>query len=273
MKLLTKDTLKFLILIFAITSSMGLINHAKAETLDSVSHIHHVKVVENKILVLTHVGLFELVSKNEMKLIGKDKIDVMGFTTLGKTWVASGHPSQGSKMPNPIGLVQSIDGGSNWNAVSLVGEVDFHFLEGAGSDLYGADSQSGNLMYSKDSGKTWSSLGTNSFTDIAVSPVASGVAIAIRNSELLLTKNAFKSNTAMKNILKFTQIEWRKSGLYALSGTSLYKSSDSGRTWAKLNTFKVAPEILSASDQLMMVTVGSDLYTSSNAGKKFKIIS
>ena len=172
-----------------------------------------------------------------------------------------------------IGVLKSIDGGLTWKDVSLVGEVDFHFLEGAGSDLYGADSQSGNLMYSKDSGKTWSSLGTNSFTDIAVSPVASGVAIAIRNSELLLTKNAFKSNTAMKNILKFTQIEWRKSGLYALSGTSLYKSSDSGRTWAKLNTFKVAPEILSASDQLMMVTVGSDLYTSSNAGKKFKIIS
>jgi hypothetical protein len=246
---------------------------AYAQTLDSVSHIHHVKAVENKILVLTHEGLYELVGKNKMNLVGKDKFDVMGFTTLGKALVASGHPSQGSKKPNPIGLVKSLDGGLTWKDVSLVGKVDFHFLEGAGTDLYGADSQSGNLMYSANSGKTWSSLGTNTFTDIAVSPVASGVAIAIKNSELLLTKNAFKSTTKVKTTLKFTQIEWRNSGLYALSGTSLYNSSDSGKTWAKLNSFKAAPEILSASDQLMMVTVGSDIYRSSDAGKNFRVIS
>lgn len=246
---------------------------AYAQTFDSVSHIHHVKAVENKILVLTHEGLYELVGKNKMNLVGKDKFDVMGFTTLGKALVASGHPSQGSKKPNPIGLVESLDGGLTWKDVSLVGKVDFHFLEGAGTDLYGADSQSGNLLYSANSGKTWSSLGTNTFTDIAVSQVASGVAIAIKNSELLLTKNAFKSTTKIKTTLKFTQIEWRNSGLYALSRTSLYNSSDSGKTWAKLNSFKAVPEILSASDQLMMVTVGSDIYRSSDAGKKFRVIS
>ncbi len=81
-------------------------SQAIAETLSSVSHIHHVKVVKSKVLVLTHEGLFELVGKNDVKLVGKDKFDVMGFTTLGKALVASGHPSQGSKMPNPIGLVK-----------------------------------------------------------------------------------------------------------------------------------------------------------------------
>ena len=246
---------------------------AYAETLTSVSHIHQVKVVEKKMFVLTHEGLFELVNKNEMKLVGKDKIDVMGFTTLGKALFASGHPSEGSKMPNPIGLIKSVDGGLSWKAVSLVGKVDFHFLEGAGSDLYGADSQTGNLIYSADAGKTWKSLGTNSFTDIAVSPEMPAMAIAINNSELLLTENAFKSTTKIKNTLKFTQIEWRNSGLYALSGSSLYKSANSGKTWIKLSTFKGVPGILSASDQLILVTVGSDIYTSSNAGKKFTIVS
>ena len=82
---------------------MMLGNRATAVTLDSVPHIHHVKVIENKILVLTHEGLYELVGKNDMKLIGKDRIDVMGFTSLGKLLFASGHPAKGSKMPNPIG--------------------------------------------------------------------------------------------------------------------------------------------------------------------------
>ena len=205
---------KRLALLFAIITLPGITNNASASTLDSVSHIHHVKVVENKVLVLTHEGLFE-----------------------------------------------------------LVGKVDFHFLEGAGSDLYGADSQSGNLIYSADSGKTWSTLGANTFTDIAVSPDMPAMAVAINNSELLLTENAFKSTTKIKNALKFTQIEWRNSGLYALSGSSLYKSTNSGKIWTKLSTFKGVPGILSASDQLMLVTVGSDIYTSSNAGKKFKIFS
>lgn len=273
MKLLTKDTLKFLILIFAITSSMGLINHAKAETLDSVSHIHHVKVVGSKILVLTHEGLYELIGKNDMKLVGKERIDVMGFTSLGNVLIASGHPAVGSKMPNPIGVMKSLNGGLTWKSVSLSGKVDFHFLEGAGSDLYGADSQTGNLMYSADSGVTWKTLGANTFTDIAVSPEMSGMAVAIKGSELLLTENAFKSTTKLKNALPITQIEWRKSGLYGLSGSSLYKSTNSGKTWTKQSTFKGTPGILSTSDQLVLVTVGSDIYTSKNEGKSFKKLS
>ena len=258
---------------FAIVALMTVNNGAIAQTLDSVSHIHHVKVVGNKVLVMTHEGLYELVGKNNMKLVGQDKIDVMGFTTSGKDIFASGHPAQGSKALNPIGLVKSTDGGLSWKSVSLVGKVDFHFLEGAGTDLYGADSQSGNLMYSADSGKSWSSLGANSFTDIAVSPDMSGIAVAIKGSKLLLTRNALKSTKELKSTLKFTQVEWRDSGLYALSGTSLYMSSDLGNSWNKLNIFKGATGILSASDQLILVTVGSDIYTSKNMGKIFRKIS
>ena len=258
------------VLVFAVVVMLGFSNNAKAETLNSVSHIHHVKVIENKVLVLTHEGLFELVGENDMKLVGKDRIDVMGFTSLGKVLVASGHPAIGSKMPNPIGLVKSLDGGLTWKAISLVGKVDFHFLEGAGSDLYGADSQTGKFMYSADSGQTWRTLGTNTFTDIAVSPEIPAMAIAIKNSELLLTRNAFESTTKIKNSLKITQIEWRKSGLYALSGKTLYKSTNSGKTWTKLNTFQGVLGILSASDQLMLVTVGPDIYTSTNSGESFK---
>ena len=249
---------------FAIVALMTVNNGAIAQTLDSVSHIHHVKVVGNKVLVMTHEGLYELVGKNKMKLVGQDKIDVMGFTSSGKNIFASGHPAQGSKALNPIGLVKSTDGGLSWKSVSLVGKVDFHFLEGAGTDLYGADSQSGNLMYSADSGKSWSSLGANSF---------SGIAVAIKGSKLLLTRNALKSTKELKSTLKFTQVEWRDSGLYALSGTSLYMSSDLGNSWNKLNIFKGATGILSASDQLILVTVGSDIYTSKNMGKFFRKIS
>ena len=265
--------LKVSFFVFAIVALMMVGNRATAVTLDSVPHIHHVKVVENKLFVLTHEGLYELVGKNNMKLVGKEKIDVMGFVSLGNVLVASGHPAVGSKMPNPIGVIKSLDGGLTWKSVSLSGKVDFHFLEGLGSDLYGADSQTGKLMHSADSGVTWKTLGANTFIDIAVSPKKSGVAIAIKDSGLVLTQNAFKSTTKIKGTLTMTQIEWRKSGLYGLSGSSLYKSTNSGKTWAKQSTFKGAPGLLSASDELMLVTVGSDIYTSKNDGKSFRKIS
>ena len=57
----------------AMVALMALSNSASAETLDSVSHIHHVKAVEKRVLVLTHEGLYELVTKNDMKLVGKEK--------------------------------------------------------------------------------------------------------------------------------------------------------------------------------------------------------
>lgn len=268
-----RSTFTVIFFVVATVALTGFAHQASAATLDSVSHIHHVKVVGSKVLVLTHEGLYELAGKNNMKLVGKEKIDVMGFASLGNVLIASGHPAVGSKMPNPIGVMKSLDGGLTWKPISLVGKVDFHFLEGAGGDLYGADSQTGKLMYSADSGKTWRDIGANTFADIAVSPKISGMAIAIKDSELLLTEQAFKSTTKIKSTLKFTQIEWLKSDLYGLSGSSLYKSTNSGKTWKKLSTFKGVPGILSASDQLMLVTVGSDIYTSNNEGKSFKKIS
>lgn len=90
MKILSKVASKLLLFGFVITSSMASISHAKAETLDSVSHIHHVKVVGSKVLVLTHEGLYELVGKNDMKLVGKEKIDVMGFVSSEMSWLQAG---------------------------------------------------------------------------------------------------------------------------------------------------------------------------------------
>ncbi len=255
------------------TIAIALNSSANAATFDSVSHIHHIKLMGNKVLVLTHEGLYELISEKNMKLIGEEKIDVMGLASLGKVLVASGHPAVGSKMPDPIGLIKSTDGGLKWESVSLLGKVDFHFLEGAGTDLYGADSQSGNLLYSANSGRSWRSLGVNTYTDIAISPTKSGTAVAIKDSKLLITDNAFKSSVVIKSNLNFDQIEWRKSGLYALSGSSIYKSINSGESWKKLNEFKTQPGILSSSEQLLLVTVGSAINISKDSGRKFTKIS
>lgn len=269
----TRISFRTRVLVIAISLSLGSIQTASPATNDAVSHIHHLKVVGKRVLVATHEGLYELVAKNKMKLIGKDKIDVMGLASLGNALYASGHPAPDSKMPNPIGLIKSIDGGASWAAVSLVGKVDFHSLEGARTELYGVDSQSGKLMYSNDSGKVWKSLGINSFEDIAVSPNNSGVAVAIKGKDLILTKNAFDKSSKVRTSFAPTQVEWSKSGLFALSASTLFKSTNEGKSWSKLSTFKGSAELLSASDEMIIVTVGREIYTSQGSGILFKKLS
>jgi photosystem II stability/assembly factor-like uncharacterized protein len=268
MKKITKLVSGFALSIAVVMGSS--IGSAKAESFNSVSHFHQIKVLQEKILLGTHEGLYELTGSNSMKKMGTEEFDVMGLAVLGGKIFAGGHPMPGSKLPAPVGLVSSNDLGKSWKLISLGGKVDFHLLEGANSELYGADSQSGNLMYSTDSGKKWKSIDTNVFSDIAVSPEMKGMAIALKDSNLMLTYNSFNTMVTIKSSLKFTQIEWTKAALYGVSGSSLYKSTNVGKTWSKLTTFKGEPGILGASENLLVVTVGSDFYKSLNAGKNFK---
>jgi photosystem II stability/assembly factor-like uncharacterized protein len=77
-----------------------------------------------------------------------------GFTAAADQGVfyASGHPGPGSDLPNPIGLIRSVDGGETWEQLSRQGESDFHALTTTKSGIVAYD---GTLRTSPD-GKTWS---------------------------------------------------------------------------------------------------------------------
>lgn len=57
MRKLTVKSVRIRVFTLAIVALWGLGDVANAATFDSVSHIHHVKIVESKVLVLTHEGL------------------------------------------------------------------------------------------------------------------------------------------------------------------------------------------------------------------------
>lgn len=243
---------------------------AHAESFTSVSHIHQLKVYKDKVLLGTHEGLFEFTGMNSMKRVSSENFDVMGLAVVDGKIIASGHPNSGSKLPAPIGLIQSSNFGKKWTLVSLGGKVDFHFLEGFGKEIYGADSQSGNLMYSNNSGKSWVSLGRNVFSDLAVSPTSDGSVIALQGEALVYSKDLFKSVVKVVIPKGVSQIEWTESGILALSGSALYRSLNYGKTWTLLSKLPGEGGILSANEKLSLVTIGSTIYLSTNQGKTFK---
>ncbi|MTA39234.1 MAG: exo-alpha-sialidase, partial [Actinobacteria bacterium] len=127
------------------------------QSIGTISHIHSVRAFGDQVILGTHEGLFRYVDQKTVQLIGPEIFDIMGLAVFGKKLYASGHPGPGSKLPEPVGLLLSTDSGKSWKKLGLQGEVDFHLLESAGADMYGVDSGSGNLLYSNNAGKKWTS--------------------------------------------------------------------------------------------------------------------
>ncbi len=241
-----------------------------AQSFDSVTHIHSIKVLGKKILIGTHEGLFVYQGPNNMKPIGKKRFDIMGLTIAGRTMYASGHPGKGSKLPNPVGLLRSDDEGINWKKVSLQGEVDFHFLEARGSEIYGVDAQTNMILYSSNSGEGWRNLGPNRFSDIAISGQKLGDGFAIRDKKLLKSSKTFTDLSPVKTVFPVSEIELVGRALYAASGKSIFKSSIQGKAWKKIYTFELEVSGLSSSNELLVAIVGNQILASEDGGKSFK---
>jgi hypothetical protein len=122
------------------------------------SHVHGLTVSGDtgQVLLATHDGLFDVTKEPATKIGGTN--DLMGFTAGPEgTFYASGHPGQGSDLPNPLGLIRSGDGGKTWDQLSRQGESDFHALTTTKSDIVAFD---GTLLTSPD-GKTWTTVATD----------------------------------------------------------------------------------------------------------------
>ncbi len=93
-----------------------------------IGHVHAVAVdpADDALLLATHAGLFR---------------------------VADGQPAC-VDLPQPMGLIESTDGGSTWSPVSRQGRSDFHALTASSAGVLGYD---GSLLRSSD-GRAWEQL-------------------------------------------------------------------------------------------------------------------
>lgn len=243
---------------------------ASGESIGSLSHIHSVRAFGNQIILGTHEGLFEYLDEKTVKRISPERFDVMGLAVSEKGFFASGHPGNGSKLPEPVGLLLTTDQGATWKKVSLTGKVDFHTLETVGDEIYGADSGSGELMYSNNAGKSWSKRGKNPFQDIAPNLKRKGSVLAIKDGQLFTSADSLKSFKKIEAPISIDAIDWLGSNLLAISGKNLYRSNDSGVTWKKLTTMSAQLGSLTQSSQLIAVVMNGAIYSSTNGGKSFK---
>jgi hypothetical protein len=141
-------------------------------------HVHGLGInpADGSLFIATHTGLFRVARDSRRAVRVGDRFqDTMGFSVVGPDrFLGSGHPDARDQLPPLLGLVESMDAGTTWQSISLLGEADFHVLRSAGARVYGYDASHDRLLASADEGRGWRELDKpGRIVDLAPDPIDS----------------------------------------------------------------------------------------------------
>ncbi|AUZ33111.1 hypothetical protein C3B78_00475 [Arthrobacter sp. PGP41] len=197
------------------------------------SHVHGLSVNRktNQVLLATHEGLFD-VTKPPGTKIGATN-DLMGFTAAAGQGVfyASGHPGPGSDLPNPMGLIRSVDGGKTWEQLSRQGESDFHALAATTSGIVAYD---GTLQTSPD-GKTWTPARAGFVPAVLAGAPTGDTVLATTREGLQRSTDGGKTweLNATAPVVQFVAFASATEVVGVEPGGTVHYSADAGRTWTR----------------------------------------
>ncbi|GAB3209324.1 hypothetical protein GCM10027294_23260 [Marinactinospora endophytica] len=242
------------------------------------THVHGVGVDpgSGEILVATHAGLYVLPAPGRDGEAGPVEpahvgpvIDLMGFAALGPgRFVASGHPGPGTDMPDPVGLIETRDGGATWRALSLAGESDFHALDAAGERVIGFD---GGLRASED-GRRWDDL------DSTVHPLALTMSddgrtvVATTQSGVMRSTDGGASFTPVADaplLLLVDQVAGTETVYGVTPEGKVHRSDDGGASWTPTGAISGEPAALHADADQLVVVADHHVSRSTDGGGSF----
>ncbi|HEY9355516.1 MAG TPA: sialidase family protein [Arthrobacter sp.] len=196
------------------------------------SHVHGLSVNRetDQVLLATHEGLFD-VTKSPASQIGATN-DLMGFTAAADQGVfyASGHPGPGSDLPDPLGLIKSVDGGKTWEQLSRQGESDFHALAAARSGIVAYD---GTLRISPD-GKTWTDVAAGFVPAVLAGTSETDTVLATTRDGLQRSTDGGKTWEPVTTapIIQFAAFASGTEVLGVEPDGTVHHSVDAGNTWS-----------------------------------------
>ena len=232
-------------------------------------HVHGVVINpgDDLVYLATHHGLFRYDDTGPTRI--GPVIDLMGFTVAGPNhFYASGHPGEGSDLPNPVGLITSTDAGQTWTPLSRQGQSDFHALTTSPAGILGND---GTLRASPD-GQQW--------TDLQIPLPPSALAARSDGRTVLAATDAglFRSDDAARTWAPPTEAPPLKVLAWAGDGTAVgatfdgavYVSTDTGLTWQRRGRTP-PPQALSTGAEAgrVLVVTGDEVLDSTDGGRTF----
>lgn len=241
------------------------------------THIHGVGIDpgDGTLLLATHDGLFKVDEGGKSTRVGP-VIDLMGFAVAGAGhFVASGHPGRGVDLPQPVGLVESMDGGRTWKQVSRQGVSDFHALTVSDGGVLGYD------------GSLWRSIGGKEWDQVTI-PAAPATLSASPDGEqilattqqgLLRSDDGGISWSKVDGAPLLQVVDWAEDGITVVGVDPeglVWTSADAGATWQqgpRLGSAPQAVDVSASGDGTRVVVVTTEaLLQSKDGGRTFDVL-
>jgi hypothetical protein len=162
--------------------------------------------------------------------------------------VASGHPPGDSDLPPVLGLIQSRDAGKTWDAISGVGEADYHAIQLARGTVVAALYGQRAINISRDGGKTFSRRAPPAaIVDLEVDPRRTDRWITSTPGGLFVSSNGGKA-WRQREPIPYSRFAWPASdALYRVDpGGPVKRSDDGGTTWQDVGNTGGEPQALAA---------------------------
>lgn len=234
------------------------------------AHVHNLTLDGDLLLIGTHEGLWSQRPGEPAQQVSKQRFDVMGFAQAGATMYSSGHPGQGQDAPADLGLQTSDDAGRTWTSTSLLGEVDFHRLRAQDSIVQGLSAHDGKFLRSTDAGSTWSDLGSPGLFDFALNPSNPEIVIGTTQSGPVRSFDGGKTFDAIPDAPLLAFLAWTGSTVYAIAtDNTVHVSTDAGATWEQVGQLEGQPQALGADGDRVVALAGSTIWDSSDGGRTF----
>ncbi len=247
---------------------------APVATISGAEHVHGLGVnpADGEILIATHNGLWQVPQDTtEAERVGDSLDDFMGFTIVGPdSFLSSGHPGPDSDLPPLLGLQRSIDGGSTWQSVSLLGEADLHVLKASGERVYGVDSSTGAFLASADAGESWQPRNVpGQVVDLAIAPDDPLRLVASTDRGIYGSENGGDSWKLFARD-RIGLLTWPSPGrLLMVDGSGqVAASTNGGKTFSGAGSIGSAPEAFSAGNGRILAAVdGGRVLVSDDGGR------
>jgi hypothetical protein len=227
-------------------------------SLSELSHIHNMVVEGDQVYVGSHEGLYAETLDGQWSRVSGE-FDVMALAEVNGTLLASGHPGKGFDLPEPIGLISSLDGGQTWSPTSLTGDVDFHLLEASGDTVIGVAANYGVLVKSSDAGVTWATLDVPALTDLAIDPENQNSVWLATDQGLQRSSDGGSTYTLHTTSVSAVLLDWSESGLYGATADTVWRWDSASEDWISLETGFENISALSSSEQFVGVLDDGEL--------------
>lgn len=237
-----------------------------------LTHIHGVGIdpADGTLLLATHDGLFQVGEGGESTRVGP-VIDLMGFAVIGPGhFVASGHPGPGVDLPQPVGLIESMDGGRTWKQVSRQGVSDFHALTVSDGGVLGYD---GSLWRSSD-GKKWQQVPIPAAPAfLSASPDGAQI-LATTQQGVLRSADGGSSWSKIDGVPLLQVVDWAENGINLVGVDPdglVWTSADAGATWQqgpRLGSAPQAVDVSGSGDGTRVIVVTTEALLQSKDGAR-----